>query len=297
MAPPPYKYQFEEWIAGHGNVLKHVALTTTVREMQKTHPEGILFVDCMAGDGIYDLNQHVQAKAYRKGIIQVMEHHEADIENTPDVVQQFIQLITKITGCTSSQDLDVYPGSPILIQHLLRPIDEHRLLNVQSDLEIQWLQTNAQTMVRNNLNAYDIENSIEYILPYTDGGKHPVILLDPDYTDDVDYAQTKQLLLTLLDQCPHATILVSIPMLQNHKFRWNYTTGLRDLAKRYCTTGRYYCNIVVAKDGYQGDGVLICNPTADLDDVLNEHCVHWLAHVMNQGKDEYTVEQVMKKKK
>ena len=308
MAPqPPYNYQHDDWIGGHGNVLKHIVLMAVIKSYQKVHTKnGVMVVDCMAGDGVYDLNQHTQPKAYQKGILQVMVQAEADPTNTPDVVHQYVQLLLKITGCTTAQELDVYPGSPILVQHLLRPqVDEHRLINHHSD-DIQWLQldtnssTHATTSVRSNLDAFDVENSIEYILPYTDTSEqaHPIIFIDPDYTNESDYGNTKKLLSTILDQCSHATVIVTIPMIHNHKYRYSYITGLREVAKQQCTIGRYYCNIIIGKDNYIGDAVLVCNPTNELDDtILNDHCLHWLAHVMNMGKDEFTIEQIMKKKK
>jgi 23S rRNA A2030 N6-methylase RlmJ len=306
MAPQqPFNYQHDEWIGGHGNVLKHVVVTSVVQEYQKLFSDnkGIMFVDCMAGDGIYDLNQHNHPDAYLKGILQVMVQAEADPLNTPDAVQQYIQMLIKITGCTNSQDLDVYPGSPMLVQHALRAqLDEHRLLNNNDD-EIQWLQLNspkhAATSVRTNVDVFDVENSIEFVLPYIDttNEKHPIIFIDPDYTLESDYGNTKKLLMTILDQCSHATVIVTIPLIHNHKFRYTYVNGLRDVAKQFCSVGRYYCNIVIGNKDYEGDAVFVCNPTSDLDNILDDHCIHWLANVMNIGKDEYTVEQVMKKKK
>ena len=306
---PPYNYQHDDWIGGHGNVLKHIVLMAVIQSYQKVHTKkGVMVVDCMAGDGVYDLNQHSQPTAYQKGILPVMVQAEADPINTPDIVQQFVQLLRQMTGCTTATALDVYPGSPILVQHLLRPhIDEHRLINQHMD-DIQWLQldnnnnskTHATTSVRNNLDAFDIENSMEYILPYTDTSQsaHPIIFIDPDYTNESDYGNTKKLLSTVLDQCPHATVIVTIPIIHNHKYRYTHINGLREVAKQYCSIGRYYCNIIIGKDKYIGDAVLVCNPTNELDDtLLNDHCLHWLAHVMNMGKDEYTVEQIMKKKK
>jgi 23S rRNA A2030 N6-methylase RlmJ len=69
------------------------------------------------------------------------------------------------------------------------------------------------------------------------------------------------------------------------------------VAKEMCKTGRFYCNMTVSKTNLQGSGMLVCNPTQDLDTILSDETVHWLAHTMNLGKDEYMVEQIMKKKK
>lgn len=287
-------------MAGFGDVLKHVVLTTVIRELQKEHTDdGILLVDCHAGDGVYDLNQHVKPMAYQKGILKVLEAYDHDPDNAPVAIRHFVDLVKTTTGCTSAQDLDVYPGSPVLGQNLLRNnvdvknnVDEHRLMDLTVE-DVQWLKQPPADF-RALTDAYE---SVQFIMPFTHGGKHPIIFIDPDYDKDSDYGNAKKLLSTILDQHPFATVIVTIPLLQNHKFRWSYATGLREIAKTDAKTGRYFCSIVVAKDGCQGSAVLVCNPTPALDVVLDDHCIHWLAHVMNLGKDEFVVEQSMKKKK
>jgi 23S rRNA A2030 N6-methylase RlmJ len=110
MNGPPYNYKHEEWVAGHGDVMKHVVLTAAIRELQKIHPEGVMLVDGFCGDGVFDLTQHVNPTAYTKGILRVLQKHEEDPENTPIPVQQFIDLVYESTGCSSAADIDVYPG-------------------------------------------------------------------------------------------------------------------------------------------------------------------------------------------
>ena len=322
MPAPPYKYQYEDWIGGHGDVLTQIVLMAVVQSHQKVHAtNGVLVVDGMAGHGVTDLNQqHSQPKAYQTGILSVLEQAAADPANTPEIVQEYVQRLYQMTGCTSAADLDVFPGTAILVQHLLRPhLDQHRLINhtittnttgsttttQPQPTDIPWLQLDqpqkhATTIVHHHGDTF-APDTLEFLLPYTETSSerpHTIIILHPDYTTESDYGQTKQLLTTLLEQCSHATILVTVPLLHQHPYRYTYLQGLREVAQRMARVGRYYGQIVVAKDEYLGDAVVVCNPTKDLDEtLLNEHCLHWLAHVMNRGKDEYTMEQVMKKPK
>jgi 23S rRNA A2030 N6-methylase RlmJ len=280
-------YTHDKYIAGHGDVLKHVVLIHVIAELQKEHPEGLLVVDAFCGDGVYDLNAHENAIAYQKGILKVLEQRVG----APAPVQHYIELVLKTTGCSNADNLDVYPGSPVLVQNVLRMgIDEHRLLDKNVE-EVQWLKAEGQFQQR------DAFESMEFILPYTDGGKHPVIFLDPDYQDDSDYGNVKKLTATIVDQHPYATIVLWMPYIQNHPFRWSFPTGMRELAKTACKSGRYFCHTTVAKDEFQGSCVLVCNPTRDLDDILDDTCIHWLANTMNLGKDEFSVEQTNKKQK
>jgi len=290
-------YKHDDWVAGHGDVLKHVVFTAVIRELQATHPEGLSIVDCMAGDGVYDLNQHSNPAAYQNGVLKVLERLETDAAaETPKVVQEYCQLLCQATGCSGASDLDVYPGSPVFAKHLLRPQDEHTLLDAYVEL-VQWTDDKRSTFYQQD--CYETNNqAMSLILPYAENsGKHPLILLDPDYWNDNEYGQVQQLMATILDQNPHATILVWLPLLHNHPLRWNFSTSLKELAKKAAQTGRYYASLQIAPQKYQGSAVLVANPPRNLDDVVSDETLHWLANAMNQGKDEFTVEQVMKKKK
>jgi hypothetical protein len=72
---------------------------------------------------------------------------------------------------------------------------------------------------------------------------------------------------------------------------------MRELAKKHAKGGRYFASMNISKTGFQGSCVLVCNPASGLDDLLDDTALHWLANTMNQGKDEFMVEQIMKKKK
>lgn len=292
-------YQHDDWVAGHGDVLKHVVWLTVLQQLQSQHPQGITVADCMAGDGAYDLNQHHNPIAYQNGILRVLKRLEDDgPETTPIAVQEYCRLVLKSTGCANADELDVYPGSPVLTQRsgLRSQVDEHCLLDPYVEM-VQWIDPGQSQF--HQLDCYDTQKSMEFIVPYGDDGnsKHPVILLDPDYWDNQEYAQVKRLLVQILEQHPRATVVVWLPFVQNHSMRWSFAAALKEIAKKHAASGRYFCSLQIAPQKYQGSAVLVCNPPSDLDCAIDDACLHWLANTMNQGKDEFTVEQVMKKKK
>lgn len=290
-------YVHDDWIAGHGDVLKHLVFTSLIRELQQEFPQGLCIVDCHAGDGVYDLNQHDNPSAFLNGIIKILERCERDPQTVPAAIQKFVQLLYQMTGCTSAGDLDMYPGSPVWAQKLLRPQDEHRLLDLYVE-EVQWIDT-KRSEFRSNLDCNNIMECLEFILPFTEdsGAKHPVILIDPDYQIDEDYTIVKKLLGSILEQHSRATVMVWLPLIHNHKYRFSFATQLKDMAKAQAKTGRYYANLAVAPSKFQGSAVLVVNPPKTLDAVVSDDTLHWMANTMHQGKDEYSVEQIMKKKK
>lgn len=68
----------------HGDVLKHIVLRQIIKEQQKAHPEGIIFVDTHSGPGFYDLAEQTTGE-YEKGIMKVV----ANAEDAPDIVQEY----------------------------------------------------------------------------------------------------------------------------------------------------------------------------------------------------------------
>ena len=74
-------------------------------------------------------------------------------------------------------------------------------------------------------------------------------------------------------------------------------TALKEIAKDKATIGRYFCSLVVRKDGLEGGALMVANPTKELNDRVDEETLAWLAATMNQGKADYAVEQAMKKKR
>ena len=337
--PPVTEYQSYQYVGGFTDVLKHVVFCSCIKELQKQHPS-ITIVDAFSGEGAYDLhdcskNLSIQ---YQWGIGPVLRMYDSSPETIPIPVKEFIELLYQCTGCTSHENVDVYPGSPIYGQHLLRTNknsnkqqhhdnDQHIVLDYYLD-HVEWLQNSNSFQ---QLNSFDLSTIKEVIVPQqqqpnenqkeNENNKqtsHRIILLDPPYETNEDYTQTKQLLDTILTIDPYVTVLVFIPFITNHpRFRFTYPKSLRDIAKEKAKTGRYYCSINVTgttttststnskKDAASaavvpianGCGILICNPPPTFDSILSNETVHWLATTMNQGKDEYTVEQIMKKKK
>jgi 23S rRNA (adenine2030-N6)-methyltransferase len=290
----PYKH--EDHAGNHADVLKHVILCSAIRELQKIHPGGILLSDAHCGFGVYDLMLQ-ETSEYKDGIGRVLKRYESEEESktTPPAIRDYIKTTLEAVGADgSSATFELYPGSPLLAQTLLRPkIDEHRLCDLYLN-EVEGLSS-SRIATFQSLDCYDPE-SLEFLMP-SNSTKHPVILIDASYKEMEEYGKVKQLVELILQKNSLATVLIWIPFIAEHRFRYSFATGLRNIAKEQAKTGRYYANIVISKTGLQGSAMLICNPPPLLDDVVDPKALHWLAHVMNRGKDEYTVEQIMKKKK
>jgi 23S rRNA (adenine2030-N6)-methyltransferase len=286
-------YKHEEHAGNHADVFKHTVFCNVLTELQKEHPEGIIVADTHAGAGVYDLSTQESAE-YKLGIDKVLKKYSntTKVYEIPQSIREYIKTTLKTVGSAGYDDFELYPGSPLLAQTLLRPgVDEHRLTDLYVD-QVDGLNTPSDFKA---MDCYD-PAALEFLMP-NNSDKHNLVLIDAAFKSDEEYGKVNLLLERILERNPKATVCVWIPFINGHRLRWSFATGLREIAKEKAKVGRYYANILITKTGLQGSAMLVCNPTPLFDDVVDPNALHWLAHVMNNGKDEYTVEQIMKKKK
>lgn len=277
-------YQHQHHAGNHGDVFKHVALVTVVQKMQKLHPDGIVLVDTHGGSGFYDVTTQ-DPPEYKKGICKVVEEKES----APKHVQDFIKVA--MGWSTTVDEVQYYPGSPVLGQKLIRPQDEHRL----SDLHVTAMEGLKEKQSQfQQLDAFD-PSSVDYFVGGTN--KHCVVLIDPPYQDTNDYGQAKNLLERILDVKPTATVLIWVPFIKGSRFRFDALRMIKEVATKKATIGQYTGTVSVGADSLMGSAMFVANPTPDMDILLGNETLNWLSRTMTHGKGEYTVEQKMKKNK
>lgn len=286
------EYTHEVHAGNHADVFKHCVFHAIIKELQKEHPEGLIVADTHAGAGVYDLTTQSSGE-YKGGIDKVIHRYHTSTAKyeIPAAVREFIQVCLSAVGAKGYEDFELYPGSPLLANAILRKgIDEHRLTDLY--FKPEGLDKSAQYK---KMDAFDPE-ALEFLMP-KHSEKHNLVLIDAPFTNDEDYGKVRALMEQILERNPKAAICVWIPFIHGHRMRWSFATSLREIAKDKAKLGRYYSNIVIAKEGLQGSAMLVCNPSPMFDDVMDPKALHWLANTMQQGRDEYTVEQIMKKKK
>lgn len=292
MASKDAAYKHEDHAGNHGDVLKHVVLVNALKELQKIHPEGLIVTDAHSGFGVYDLMLQ-QSGEHKGGIAKVLEQF-ANTEKEheiPPAIRHYMITTLEAVGAEDYENFELYPGSPLLTQSVLRDkLDEHRLCDLYMN-EVEGLNKTAQFR---SIDCYD-PASLDFLVPKSN--KHNVILLDACYKEEEEFIEVKNLTTRILEHNPHATVLVWMPLIEGHPFRWSFAKNMKELAKEKAKTGRYFANLVISKKNLQGSAILVCNPPPQFDDVVDPKALHWLAHWMNQGSDQYTVEQFMKKKK
>jgi 23S rRNA (adenine2030-N6)-methyltransferase len=179
------EYSHLEQAGNHGDVLKHVVLRAIIQAQQEAHAQnGILFVDTHCGPGQYDLSEQKSAE-YEKGISRIANEIEQNNDGVPTPVQDYYQIVK-----SHDDYLQIYPGSPIIAERLMRPQDEQRLCDAVVN-KVNGIKNNNNNPTLQNGDAFH-PDALDYFMPKTK--MHPVIFIDPSYVDADDFHEAKQLM-------------------------------------------------------------------------------------------------------
>lgn len=198
------EYSHLEQAGNHGDVLKHIVLRAVIKAQQEAHPEGILFVDTHCGPGQYDLSQQKSAE-YEKGISRIAneiaknDDDDDDHNNAaPDQVKEYWQIVKG-----TDEYLQIYPGSPIIAERIMRQQDEQRMCDAVVT-KVEGIKNKNPTL--QNGDAFH-PDALDYFMPKTK--MHPVIFIDPSYVDADDFHEAKQLMERYVRTRTHARTCIT----------------------------------------------------------------------------------------
>ncbi|MEO7387270.1 MAG: 23S rRNA (adenine(2030)-N(6))-methyltransferase RlmJ, partial [Gammaproteobacteria bacterium] len=119
-------YQHDYHAGNHADVLKHAVLALVIRALQKKDTP-LRVLDAHAGSGIYDLRSHEARKneEFRGGIRRALSAPSAPAE-----LQDYLAAVRALNKTEAGPDIHLYPGSPQVARHLLRPVDHLELLEL-----------------------------------------------------------------------------------------------------------------------------------------------------------------------
>lgn len=155
------------------DVVKHIILIALVNNLKKKEkPFAIL--DAFAGIGLYDLKDERPNKTseYSKGIALLYDSlRRGDL---PQLIQQYLEIIKDFND---EGNIEYYPGSPMIIQSLLRSGDRLIASELHKadylELKQNMRSYNAQL---HNLDAY---NAIKAFVPPKE--KRGLVFIDPAF--------------------------------------------------------------------------------------------------------------------
>jgi 23S rRNA (adenine2030-N6)-methyltransferase len=195
-------YAHARHAGNHGDVLKHVALAASLRELTREQAP-LLYVESHAGDGRFTLGS---VGEWGEGISRLWD---LPVEDGARPVQLYRQVVGRFSPEGAARPM-VYPGSPLIAQAMLRPQDELRLFE---------LDTTAAGVLRKCLGddarAHVVqEDGIKgaaNVLAQAKG-RRALVLIDPPYSDKTEWNEVARAVPAIHREHPEAAVLLWYPI-------------------------------------------------------------------------------------
>lgn len=247
------------------DVVKHAILTLCVEHL-RLKEKGFFALDTHAGIGLYDLadERALKTNEAQSGIIRLLESpHISYLSSYYSVLQKLnpnwvpedprtIELITS------------YPGSPVLIDTMLRPQD--RL--VASELhpeDVVDLRRVFRQSKQTHIHHRDGYESLTAFLPPPE--KRGLVLVDPPFEKPDEFEKLPQRIFEAHQRWPQGMFLVWYPIKERPTV-WRFHEALiaSKIPKQLCA--EFIFAEETRHDRLNGSGCLIINPPWQFDEKL-----------------------------
>jgi len=264
-----YRHAFHA--GNHADVLKHVLLLQLMRHMA-LKDKGYRIVDTHAGAGQYALDapQALKKGEFRQGIGRLW-----DAQDAPAPVADYLQQVRRLNP---DGQMRLYPGSPLLAQHLLRPQDQLRLfeLHPADHQALLALLGGARGVEVRQADGFAALKS--QLPPPT---RRALVLIDPSFEGRADYVHVLTTLRDALRRFAQGVFMVWYPVVAKPG-----ATALVQGLKALAPGGWLHARLELQQPDAQGfgligSGVVVLNPPHTLHAQLQEP-LPWLVRALGQ---------------
>jgi 23S rRNA (adenine2030-N6)-methyltransferase len=259
-----YRHAFHA--GNHADVLKHFVLMQVIAHTaQKDKP--FWYIDTHAGAGKYSLDAGyaTQNAEYESGIAKLWNENDL-----PQALLNYVGYIKSLNQPSSPKTakLNMYPGSPLCAQALLRADDRMRLFELHpSDFDIlrENFKGHQRTVKIDMSNGF---GGIKAILPPPP--RRAVVLIDPPYEEKQDYQRVVEMIKDSLQRFATGTYIVWYPLLQRPEPN-QMVEKLKQLnLKNWLNVSLTVQEPAIEGFGMYGSGLFIVNPPWTLPNILSE---------------------------
>jgi len=197
-------YRHSYHAGNFADVLKHCVLVHSLNYL-KNKEKPFAYIDTHAGAGNYSLRsaQSEKTQEYQQGIAKIWQNN-----NEPDELAAYLD---SIKAFNPTEQLEYYPGSPMIAGHLLRSQDRMFLYELHST-EVNILRTAMKKEKRVQIFQQDgFSDSLRLLPPQQRRG---LILIDPSYEIKTEYQQVIKTLTTMYQRFAMGTYMLWYPVIE-----------------------------------------------------------------------------------
>lgn len=294
-----FSYRHAFHAGNHADVLKHITLIATLRHLMQKDA-GLTLVDTHAGAGVYRLDgEHSRTGGEAEDgiarLVSALRPAGAAPVAAPEPIGDYLDLVAAFNP---DGRLRIYPGSPFVMHHLMRPASRDRLkLFELHPTDGRALSGHVAQLGAGRQVAVLREDGFEGLRPLlppppsATGSRRALVLIDPSYELKTDYARVAACVEDSLSRFPTGTYLVWYPIIprpQAHEL----PRRLRTVANR---AGKPWLHATLSvgqaagtapgggHTGLRASGMFVINPPHTLKPALQAALPVLLQH-LGQGR-------------
>ncbi len=235
-----YRHAFH---AGNfGDCMKHALLVWLLRALQRK-PAGLFVLDTHAGAGRYDLSAGPAERTgeWRAGIARLLD-------DPPEALADYVSLV---------RDCGLYPGSPVLIEAMLRPQDWLTCceLHPEDHATLRVTMAGGKTSVHRR----DAWEALGGLLPPPGGLRRALVLIDPPYEATDEFSSLAAGLARGHARFPTGVFAAWYPIKHRAPVR-AFRLALRDSGLRDIVAAELWLREPLDAARLNGCGLLVVNP-------------------------------------
>lgn len=265
------------------DVVKHVVLVALMNYLHRKE-KPCYIQDTHAGRGMYTLDSEeaLHGREFDDGIGRLW-----GCETAPSAVQSYLEIVSSFNR---DGTLRYYPGSPAIIQAMLRP-GERLLLTELHPAEHQQLLSQFRDNRQVQVHRQDAYQGLKAFLPPAE--RRGLVLIDPPYERKDEYERVVEGLKTAYAKWPQAVYAIWYPVmseqLQAKFINACKATGIRKMLHIAFTTEP----VLKSALQFSGCGLVLVNPPWQLQEEITE-VLGWLAEQLQmEYPAEYSVEWIV----
>jgi len=273
---PMLAYRHAFHAGNHADVLKHLVLIQLLQHMTQKE-KGFRVIDTHAGAGAYRVGGSSQQQEWVDCAGRLMQAKDLP----PGVAAYVAQLRAVNPG---DGQLRILPGSPVIVQHHLRPQDELHACELHPT-DLRALEKLFDGIRHIHVHLGDGFAKLPTLLPPPT--RRGLVLIDPPYEKKTEYARVLASVREALTKFPDAVIAVWVPQIQrleSQQLPQRLINAMKGVAKK----GWLHAQLTVAPAqdggfGLLGSHMVVANPPHTLGTLLAQE-LPWLAERLGQFK-------------
>lgn len=269
-----FSYRHAFHAGNHADVLKHLVLIATLRHLM-LKPPALTLVDTHAGAGLYRLDSEFADKGgeAEHGVVRLfaaLRPAQGKGGASTPLIDDYLDLVA---GFNPGGSLRIYPGSPFVMQRLMRDASRDRLkLFELHPTDGKTLSSNMAQLEAGRSVVVVRQDGFEGLKPLlpppadAQGSRRALVLIDPSYELKSDYGKVSACILDALKRFATGTYVVWYPVIPRTEAH-DLPRKLRAAAQR---AGRGWLHATLAvghpplepneRPGLTASGVFVINP-------------------------------------